>query len=118
MKSAELQKLFDSWNDLNEMIEQSMAHFNFGEIKDIRVKQRKVEDNIYEALKDNAPDKIAQILPDTCDAMEMGYHLMDKKFYFLMEHPDNDPKDDEIRLMAITIDSDKKVDLDSDFDRP
>ncbi|MFO8018728.1 MAG: hypothetical protein R6U96_08845 [Promethearchaeia archaeon] len=118
MKSAELQKLFDSWNELNDEIERFMGQFNFEEIKDIRVKQRKVEDGIYDALKANAPDEIAKVLPETCDTMEMGYHTMDKKFYFLMEHPDNSPDDEEIQLMAITIDSDKKVDLDSDFNRP
>lgn len=117
MNSEELKKLFDSWNDLNLEIERYMGQFNFGEIKGVREKQRKVEDLIYDALKNNAPEEIAQYLPDTCDPMEMGYDTRNQKFYFLMEHPENSPEDEELQLMAITIDSENKVELDKDFQR-
>lgn len=99
-------------NELN--IANSMGSFDFSSIKTIRVKQGEIEDKIYSILLEKASDKIKEILPETCGEMEMGYNVTDKIFYFLMEDPDQ-LDEDEIKILAITINSKKKVEIIKNF---
>ncbi|MFW9829520.1 MAG: hypothetical protein ACFFEY_18245 [Candidatus Thorarchaeota archaeon] len=109
-----LEKLFKEWNELNSSAEESFGQFNFSKIKEIRAKQKKLEDTIYEILIQNAPDEFKVLLPDDCGQLEVGYDIEGEIFYFVMMDLNlND--EDEIKLIAFTIDIEKKVNRINDF---
>ncbi|MFW9880084.1 MAG: hypothetical protein ACFFG0_43980 [Candidatus Thorarchaeota archaeon] len=91
-----------------------MGQFDFANIKKIREGQKKIEDNIYEILKKNAPENIKMILPEDCGEMEVGYDTEGNTFYFVMIDPES--PDDDIKLNASTIDLEKKISLVEDFE--
>jgi len=109
-----LKEMFQEWNDLNTKAQESMGQFDFSNIKKIRANQKKIEDNIYEILKKNAPEKIKKIIPEDCGEMEVGYDTEGNKFYFVMIDPEFEDEE-EIKLIAITIDSDKAISMIKDF---
>ena len=109
-----LENLFQEWNELNIKAQKFLGEFDFAKIKEIRAKQKQSEDSIFEILKDNAPDDIKKILPDDCGEMEVGYELEENRFYFVMFDPE-DEDEEEPKLIAITIDVNKKVNLIKDF---
>lgn len=110
-----LQALFDQWDTLNNEVGQALQGLDFTTIKEIRKKQKKVEDAIYEILKQNAPANLKPLLPETPGEMEMGFEKKEQKFYFLMEDPEYADVED-IHVLAITIDSENNIDTIKDFD--
>ncbi len=110
-----LKEMFQEWNELNIKAQESMGQFDFSNIKIIRKEQKEIEDNIYEILKDNAPENIKAILPDDCGEMEVGYDTEGNTFYFVMIDED-DSTDEEVKLNAITIDTDSNISLIEDFE--
>jgi len=112
---ANLKDLFHEWNDLNSKTQELMGNFDFENIKKIRKSQKKIEDTIYEILKENAPDNIKKILPEDCGEMEVGYDTEGETFYFVMIDSENST-DDEIKLDAITIDTNKKIEMIENFE--
>ena len=111
---SNLTELFQKWNDLNLKAGESMGQFDFTKIKEIRESQSKVENSIYEVLKNNASDDLLKILPEECGELEMGYNTKDKIFYFVMLDPEFEDEE-ETTLLAITIDLNNKVGLIKDF---
>jgi hypothetical protein len=109
-----LETLFQEWNELNTNAQKFLGEFDFVKIKEIRAKQKVAEDSIYEILKENAPDDIKKILPDDCGEMEVGYESEENRFYFVMFDPEYEDEE-EAKLIAITIDINKKVELIKDF---
>ncbi|MFX0082877.1 MAG: hypothetical protein ACFE94_14090 [Candidatus Hodarchaeota archaeon] len=109
-----LENLFQEWNELNTNAQKFLGEFDFAKIKEIRAKQKESEDSIYEILKDNASVEIKKILPDDCGEMEVGFEIEEKRFYFVTFDPE-DEDDEDPKLIAITIDVNKKVDLIKDF---
>jgi uncharacterized protein YdcH (DUF465 family) len=109
-------ELFEQWENLNKDVAGSFQELDFSTIKNIRKEQRKIEDSIYEILLDSAPASILEILPDTCGEMELGLNTRSRKFYFLMEDPDQKEGED-LRILAITIDKDKNVETIEDFEK-
>lgn len=114
MKEIDLQKLFLEWNELNKKAEAFFGEFNFSKIKEIRKKQKDLEDRIYSEVKKNASEEIRKILPDEVGELEVGYELSGSIFYFVMIDPSLED-DEEIRLIAITFNQDKKVGLIPNF---
>ena len=112
---ATLNELFQEWGELNSQVQESFGQFNFSKLKEIRGKQNKIEDEIYEFLKENAPDNIKSMLPEDCGELEVGYETKEKIFYFVTLASE-DSADDEIKLIAFTIDINKKVSLIEDFE--
>ena len=111
-----ISQLFDKWQELNDKVQESFGKFDFDVIKEIRKDQRKYEDGIYSILLENAPENIKSIVPEDCGDLEVGFEAEAKKFYFLMEDPDQaDDPDAPMRILAITIDIDKKVESIKDF---
>ncbi|UCC20105.1 MAG: hypothetical protein JSV62_02150 [Promethearchaeota archaeon] len=109
-----LKEMFQEWNELNTKAQESMGQFDFENIKNIRKGQKKIEDSIYEILKENAPKNIKEILPEDCGEMDVGYDTEGNTFYFVMIDPES--PDDDIKLNAITIDIEKKIYLVEDFE--
>jgi hypothetical protein len=109
-----LENLFQEWNDLNINTQKSLGDFDFAKIKEIRAKQKQLEDSIYEILKSNASAVIKKILPDDCGEMEVGFESEEKRFYFVMFDPEYE-EEDEPKIIAITIDLNKAVNLIKDF---
>ena len=109
-----LKEMFQEWNDLNLKAQESMGQFDFSTIKKIRGSQQKIEDAIYEILKENAPENIKEIIPEDCGEMEVGYDTTGKKFYFVMIDPETE-EDDDFKLIAITINLDKAISMIKDF---
>ncbi|MFX1426327.1 MAG: hypothetical protein ACFFBE_07730 [Promethearchaeota archaeon] len=109
-----LGNLFKEWNELNTNAQKFLGEFDFAKIKEIRAKQKKSEDSIYEILKKNASDDIKKILPDDCGEMEVGYESEEKRFYFVMFDPEFEDEE-EPKLTAITIDLNEKVSIIKDF---
>ena len=109
-----LENLFQEWNELNISTQKSLGEFDFAKIKEIRAKQKEYEDSIFEILKDNAPDDIKKLLHDDCGEMEVGFESEEKRFYFVMFDPEFE-EDDEPKILAITIDLNKTVNLIKDF---
>ncbi|NVM34237.1 MAG: hypothetical protein HWN81_01495 [Candidatus Lokiarchaeota archaeon] len=109
-----LNDMFQEWNDLNSKAQESMGQFDFSNIKIIRESQKKIEDAIYEILKENAPENIKKLIPEDCGEMEVGYNIDGKKFYFVMIDPETEEEED-IKLIAITIDIDKAISMIKDF---
>ena len=110
-----LNEMFQEWNDLNSEAQESMGKFDFANIKKIREGQKKIEDAIYEILKENAPEKIKEITPEDCGEMEVGYDTEGNKFYFVMMDPETE-EEEEIKLIAITIDVEKVISMIEDFE--
>jgi len=109
-----LENLFQEWNTLNIDTQKSLGEFDFAKIKEIRAKQKQYEDSIYDILKINASDDIKKILPDDCGEMEVGFESEEKRFYFVMFDPEFE-EDEEPKILAITIDLNKTVNLIKDF---
>jgi len=109
-----LKEMFQEWNDLNSKTQESMGQFDFSTIKKIRESQQKIEDAIYEILKENAPENIKKIIPEDCGETEVGYDTEGKKFYFVMIDPETE-EEEEIKLIAITIDVEKAISMIKDF---
>ena len=107
---ANLKDLFHEWNELNSKTQELMGNFDFENIKKIRKSQKKIEDTIYDVLKENAPDNIKKILPEDCGEMEVGYDTEGETFYFVMIDSEKST-DDNIKLDAITIDTNKKIEM-------
>ncbi len=110
-----LKDLFISWESFNSNISESFNSLDFSSVRDVRNKQREIEDIIYASLLENAPEDLKQILPEDCGEMEIGYDIGNEKFYFLMEDPFSDPEEEELKILAITIDTDSKVETIKDF---
>jgi len=108
-----LDDLFQNWNNLNKQVEESFGQFEFSAIKEIREKQRKIEDSVYAILLENASEDLKNLLPTDCGSLEIGYDTENKIFYFVMLDPNYESE--ETKLLAITIDSNKKVSLIEDF---
>ncbi len=109
-----MKDLFHDWNELNLKSQESFGQFDFANIKEIRVKQNSIEDSIYEILKENAAEDLIKILPDNCGEMELGYEMEEKRFYFVMFDPKYE-EEEEVKLLAITIDLNKNIKLIEDF---
>ncbi len=112
---SSLSELFKEWNELNTKAGASMGQFDFSTIKEIRKEQSKLENSIYEVLKQHAPDEILKILPEECGDMEMGYETKGNIFYFVMLDPEFIESEETI-LLAITIDLKNKVNLIKNFE--
>ena len=112
-KINELDKLFEEWNGLNLKVQGSFSDFDFSKIKEIRIKQKKIEDLIFQILIENAPESYQTLLPEDAGQMEVGYDIEGKTFYFVMIDPKT--QDDSIKLIAFTIDTSKNVNLVEDF---
>ena len=110
----DLKNLFQEWNELNTKAQKFLGEFDFAKIKEIRAKQKIAEDSIYEILKENAPDDIKKILPDECGEMEVGYESEENRFYFVMFDPEEEDEE-EAKLIAITINVSKNVNIIKDF---
>jgi len=111
----DLKTIFQEWNELNVKAQEFLGQFDFSKIKEIRKKQKEIEDSIFEILKSNAPDNIKTLLPDDCGEMEVGYESEEKTFYFVMFDPEiND--DEDASLVAITINTKKEVNMIKDFE--
>jgi hypothetical protein len=110
-----LKEMFEEWNALNSKAQESMGNFDFETIKKIRESQKKIEDTIFDILKENAPENIKEILPEDCGEMEVGYDTEGKTFYFVMID-EEDSTEEEVELNAITIDTNKKVELIENFE--
>ena len=114
MAEVDLKKLFLEWNELNKKAEGFFGEFNFSKIKEIRKEQNILEDKIYSEVKKNAPEQIKKIIPDDVGELEIGYEVNGSIFYFVMIDPSMED-DEEIRLIAITFDENKKVELINNF---
>ncbi len=115
MSKQNLNEMFQEWNELNLKAQESMGQFDFSKIKEIRANQKKLEDGIYEILKENAPENILQMIPEDCGEMEVGFDTEGNKFYFVMMDPETEDEE-EINLIAIVIDVDKKISMIEDFE--
>ena len=71
MNNSSMEEYFQEWNELNSKVQESMGKFDFANIKKIREGQKKIEDAIYEILKENAPENIREIIPEDCGEMEL-----------------------------------------------
>jgi len=115
MPEINLKELFKEWNTLNTTAQESFGQFDFSKIKEIRTKQKIIEDSIYDVLKDNASEEIKSFLPDDCGQLEVGYDSEGNIFYFVMIDPESE-NDDKVKLIAITLDISKKVSLIKNFE--
>jgi hypothetical protein len=111
---SSLSELFQEWNELNIKAGESMGQFDFSKIKEIRKDQSKVENSIYEILKNHASEDVLKILPEECGELEMGYNTKDQIFYFVMLDPEFED-DEETILLAVAIDVKNKVSVIKDF---
>ena len=109
-----IKDLFHDWNELNLKVQESLGQFDFTNIKEIRAKQNKVEDSIYDILKENATEDLKKVLPDNCGELEVGYELEENRFYFVMLDP-KEEEEEEPKFLAITIDLNKNIKLIEDF---
>jgi len=111
---SSLSELFQEWNELNIKAGESMGQFDFSKIKEIRKDQSKVENSIYETLKNHASEDVLKILPEECGELEMGYNTKDQIFYFVMLDPEFEDEEETI-LLAVAIDVKNKVSVIKDF---
>jgi len=109
-----LSDLFQEWQELNKQVAEKFGEFNFDSIKEIRKRQRQIEDVTYSIILESAPDDVKKILPDDCGEMEIGFNVKDNEIYYVMLDPEYE-ESEETRLIAITIDSKKKVKVIKDF---
>lgn len=114
-KNKDLGRLFKEWNDLNQKVEDSFSKFDFSKVKEIRSKQKKIEDVIYEVIKENAPESYKEILPSEAGQMEVGYDIEGKTFYYVMIDPTSQDKD-LVKLIAFTINEIQEVNVVKDFE--
>ncbi len=112
--NRDIKELFKDWNDLNNQVGQSFQEFDFSTLREFRDKQREIEDSIYLILLNSAPPELKKILPDECGSMEIGFDTKKSIFYFLMEDPET-IENEELQILAITIDSDKNIEVIKDF---
>ena len=112
--SESLAKLFQEWQELNNQVAESFGNFDFDSIKEVRKKQRTIEDSVFSILLNNAPDDIKKILPEDCGDMEVGYEFESKKFLFVTLDPETEDEE-EVKLIAITIDTNKNVNIIENF---
>jgi hypothetical protein len=112
---SSLKELFQNWNELNDQANESMGKFDFPKIKEIRKKQSAIENAIFEILKEKAPKSIAEILPEDCGQMEMGFNSKKELFYFVMVD-EALSTDDDLILQAISIDVSANIDLIKNFE--
>ena len=110
-----MKDLFDDWNELNLKAQEFLGQFDFTNIKEVRAKQSMAEDSIYKILKENAGEDLIKILPEDCGEMEVGYEMEENRFYFVMFDPRDEDEEDP-KLLAITIDLNKDVELIEDFE--
>ncbi|MBY9018344.1 MAG: hypothetical protein KGD66_05880 [Candidatus Lokiarchaeota archaeon] len=117
MAEVDLNKLFLEWHELNKKTEKYFGEFNFSKIKELRKGQNKLEDKIYSEVKKSASEPIKKILPDEVGELEVGYEVNGSIFYFVMIDPsiDLDDDDEEIRLIAIAFDENRKIEIINDF---
>ena len=111
---SSLSELFQEWNELNIKAGESMGQFDFSKIKEIRKDQSKVENSIYETLKNHASEDVLKILPEECGELEMGYNTKDQIFYFVMLDPEFEDEEETI-LLAVAIDVTNNVSVIKDF---
>ena len=112
----DLEDLFKKWEELNNKVQSSFGNFNFDKIKEIRVEQRKIEDEIYSILLANASDDLKVILPEDCGEMEIGFNGDECKFYFLMIDPEQDFEEEApVKINAIVINIDRDIEIIEDF---
>jgi hypothetical protein len=109
-----LSELFHKWQDLNTKIEGYIKKFEFSSMRELRNKQREIEDRIYSTLLENATENLKKILPEDCGDLEPGYDITNNVFYFLMEDPTSE-NTDELTIIAITIDSNKNLNIIQNF---
>lgn len=116
-ESVSLRVLFKEWQEMNEKVSDSFGDFDFNSIKDIRKKQREIEDKIYVILLENADGNLKNILPEDCGEMEIGYESEEEKFYFLMFDPNQEfeSEDEPARITAIVFSADKTIEIIEDF---
>jgi len=112
--SENLAELFQEWQELNNQVAESFGNFDFDSVKEIRKKQRVIEDSIFSIVLNNAPDEIMKILPEDCGDMEVGYEFESKKFLFVMLDPEFEDEE-EVKLLAISIDTNKNVNIIKNF---
>ncbi|MFX0049525.1 MAG: hypothetical protein ACFE8G_15420 [Candidatus Hermodarchaeota archaeon] len=110
-----LTELFQEWNELNIKAGESMGQFDFSKIKEIRKEQSRVENSIYEVLKKHASEEVLKLLPEECGELEMGYDTNGNIFYFVMLDPEFEDEE-EIKLLAVTIDTNKNISVVKDFE--
>lgn len=113
-KSSALKKLFNEWEEKNNAVGERFQEFDISSLKEIRIEQRKIEDQIYKILLKSAPPEIRKILPEDCGSMELGFEKREQKFYFLMEDPDQN-NEEKLRILAITIDVSGTIESIKDF---
>jgi hypothetical protein len=111
---ANLKDLFERWNQYNEEVQKLMAGFDLANVKKIRKKQQEIEDEIYVHLRKNAPNDYLEMLPEDCGELEVGYDTTNNEFYFVMIDPTTE-NEENIKLIAFTIDIDKLVNIIEDF---
>ena len=111
---ANLKVLFETWNNYNEQVQELMAGFDLANVKKIRKNQQEIEDMIYVLLKKHAPSDYLEMLPEDCGELEVGYDTVNNEFYFVMIDPSTE-NDENIKLIAFTINIDKFVDVIEDF---
>jgi hypothetical protein len=111
---ANLKELFEKWNTYNEEVQKLMTGLDLTNVKKIRKKQQEIEDIIYVLLRENAPNKYLELLPEDCGELEVGYDLTNNEFYFVMIDPETE-NDENIKLIAFSIDTDKSVNIIEDF---
>ena len=111
MKTS-LKELFHNWNDLNKQVEDLFGKFDFTKIKGLRNEQKKIEDQIFEILLENASSDLKKVLPETCGDMEVGFDTKNEMFYYLMYDPYHE---ESSKIFAVTIDLSGQVDCIEDF---
>jgi DNA-directed RNA polymerase subunit F len=109
-----IKDLFTDWNELNLKAQEYLGQFDFANIKEIRAKQNVIENSVFKILKENAAEDIIKILPDDCGEMEVGFEMEENRFYFVMFDP-KEEDEEEPKLLAITIDLNKSVEVIEDF---
>jgi hypothetical protein len=114
MSKIDLTKLFNEWNELNKKVESHFGALNFTKIKKIRNEQKILEDRIYNELSKFAPDPIKRTLPEDVGELEVGYDTANQIFYFVMVDPTLED-DEELRLLAITISTEYKIEIIENF---
>ena len=112
---ANLKELFEKWNKYNQEVQDLMAKFDLATVKEKRKKQQAIEDSIYVLLKKNVPGDYKDILPEDCGELEVGYDITNKEFYFVMIDP-NTEDDEDVKLIAFTIETDESVDIIEGFE--
>jgi hypothetical protein len=113
-KTSTLKELFNEWEKKNNAVGERFQEFDISSLREIRMEQRKIEDQIYNILLKSAPPDILKILPEDCGSMELGFEKSEQKFYFLMEDPDQNDEE-TLKILAITIDQKRNVESIKDF---